>query len=558
MPTPSPIRGNLSSRIYETAQILQWHVLLRIVVSFFILFSTIAFHFSDNLSVFYGLIGANVLMTLLSAFCIGKFYDNNYFIWSQVIWDILFVTTLVYISGGINSLFTFMYILSVINTSILMGSFATVLCAGIYFLGYLSIVIGQQLGYLHPLSLDATAEYVVLNNSDLIFKILLNGAAMIIAAWLASKVAENAKQINSTLRQKQSALEELKALNEHIVQSINVGLLSLTPDGIITFANHSAGRLLAVNVIPYIGQHVTVLFPDLDVSEKFTNLPQELVFEAGEDIRHMSGLSSILTNDDGENIGWIVSFRDITRLKKMEEEVKRADRLAAVGKMAAGIAHEIRNPLASMSGSIQLLSNELDLEPENKQLMQIVLRETDRLNMLITDFLMFARPPQMNPIPLSIGKLLIETVDILQNDPMCNNVVIEKAIPLAPRVVADPDQLRQVFWNLLTNAVQSMPSGGKLTLTSEWTRGGPWEIYEYGALVAISDTGMGMKEEVKDNVFDPFFTAKPKGSGLGLTTAYRIVEKHNGRIWCESEVDVGTTFYVFIPARGAGESEDET
>ena len=541
------ISYGLEGKPYDTAQILLWHVLLRFVVSFFILFTTVAFHFSDNLAVFYALIGTNVLITLLSAFFINRLHDNTYFIWSQVLWDILFVTALIYISGGINSLFTFLYILSVINASILLGARGTIIAALGYLFLYTLLVAGQQVGMIQPLGLDPVEEMEPIRTQDLIFKIVLNGSAMLIAAWLSSKVTDQAKRINRKLLQKQNDLEELKALNEHMVQSISIGLFSLDPEAMITFANQSASRILGVDRKVYIGANIMKLFPDIDLGYESTRLPQEITFGEGERQRFLNIASSILTNDQGENIGWIVSFQDMTELRRMEEEIKRADKLAAVGKLAAGIAHEIRNPLASMSGSIQLLRNELELDPVNQNLMDIVIRETDRLNMLITDFLAFARPSNMDPELVDLSALLSETLGILRNDPMCREgVVIEKNLSESHFVNADSDQLRQLFWNLLTNALQAMPDGGTLRVAAGHTE--PENENGRGVIVSISDTGMGIDEENKENLFDPFFTTKEMGSGLGLTTAYRIIENHQGRIWCESKQGGGTTFFVFLPS----------
>lgn len=546
-PSESEAGLGREGRPYDTAQILQWHVLLRIVVSFFILFSTIAFHFSDNLSTFYGLVGVNVLVTLLSAFFINRLQTNVLFIWFQVIWDILFVTALIYVSGGIRSLFNFMYILSVINSSILLTGRGTLVAALVYFGFYVLIVTGQYLEIIHPLGLETTEGATRPDPRDLIFKIVLNGSAMLIAAWLSTKVSEQAKLINRKLYQKQTDIEELKALNEHIVQSINMGLLSLNPKRRIMFVNQSVGTILEVDPNRYIGVTIDKLFPRIDLGGERSRYPQQITFGEGERQKFLNVSYSVLTDHRDENIGWIISIQDQTAIRRMEEEIKRADKQAAVGKLAAGMAHEIRNPLASMSGSIQLLRNELDLDPVNQHLMDIVVRETDRLNMLITDFLTFAKPLNIEKELVDLRALLSETLGILRNDPVVRNgVVVEEEFNPALFVNADSDQLRQLFWNLLSNALQAMPGGGRLTIAAE---AGDFDVGGgKGVLVQIADTGMGMDEQDRRNIFDPFFTTKEMGSGLGLTTAYRIVENHEGRIWCETKPGAGTTFFVLFPS----------
>lgn len=535
-------------KTYDTAQILNWHVILRIVVSFFIGSTAIYFPFSDNLSIFYALVGANVLVTLLSAVFIARWYDNAYFIYFQVAWDILFVTALIFVSGGVDSLFSFIYILSVINTAILLGKRGTVVCTLIYLFGFVLILSGQHAGMLHPLMLDESLEPSRISLPDLISKIVLNGAAMIIAAWLASKITEQAKQINQKLRQKQTDIEELKALNEHMIQSVAMGLLSLNPDGLITFVNQPAENILGKPAFNYIGKRLNDIFPELELDERESVLPTGITYRTEKRESHLSISSSVLTNDRGQNIGWIVSFQDVTDIRLMEEEIQRNDKLAAVGKMAAGIAHEIRNPLASVSGSIQLLQNELDLDPVNQSLMSIVLRETDRLNALITDFLIFARPGRLEPELVDITSLLNQTLGMLRNDPSCKDgVVIEQNIEQKLFANADSHQLSQLFWNLFKNAIQAMPKGGTILVSAKASNTGELEN-ESGALIEVSDDGEGMDDQILQNMYDPFFTTKEMGTGLGLTTAFRIVENHKGRIWCDTKKGEGTTFRVLIPS----------
>jgi two-component system sensor histidine kinase PilS (NtrC family) len=521
--------------------------LLRIVVSFFILFSTFAFKFSEIVSVLAALIGTNVLVTLLSAFFIARWHDNRYFIWFQVLWDVLFVTSLVYASGGTQSLFTFMYILSVINSSILLSRAGTLICASLYYSGFLIIEIGERLNLWDPADLNGIAVAEVLPLPELVNKILLNGAAIMVAAWLSSKVTDQAKSINSKLRQKQKDLEEVKALNEHMVQSIQIGLLSLSPNETIIFSNQSAGKILNQSPKSYIGKNIHTLFSQIDLKQEQSRFPSDVSYGTGETARHLSLAQSVLTNERDQNIGWIVSFQDVTDIRRMEEDVKRGEKFAAVGKLAAGIAHEIRNPLASMSGSIQLLKTELDLEPVNQHLMNIVIRETDRLNTLITDFLIFARPGKMEIELVDVTALLNETLGILENDPQSRKTVkIERNLHESLFVNADSDQLRQLFWNLFKNAIQAMPNGGSLVVSAM-----PNISFRFngkGALVKVSDTGEGMDEETANNIFDPFYTTKEMGTGLGLTTAYRIVENHQGRIWCESRQGEGTSFFILLPS----------
>jgi two-component system sensor histidine kinase PilS (NtrC family) len=243
----------------------------------------------------------------------------------------------------------------------------------------------------------------------------------------------------------------------------------------------------------------------------------------------------------------------------MEEHMKRVDKMAAVGLLAAGMAHEIRNPLASLSGSIQMLKLELVLDESQKHLMDITLRESERLNALITDFLLFAHPPKTHKMPWEISKLLEETINLLTHSPVFHDGI--HVIRSQPReeikAMIDSDQIKQVFWNLLINAAQAMSNGGDIRIHIEKGRdslGGknvPWIFLSKGkewVRISIADSGQGIPPGEKEKIFEPFFTTKEGGTGLGLSIVHKIIENHNGVIKVESDVGKGSTFTIFLPA----------
>lgn len=223
-------------------------------------------------------------------------------------------------------------------------------------------------------------------------------------------------------------------------------------------------------------------------------------------------------------------------LNAMEENVKRVEKMAAVGEMAAGLAHEIRNPLASLSGAIQLLREESSYHPDSDRLMKIALREANRLSSLLNDFLMFARPKTGNPMPLKVDKALSEILDLFDNDPEIKEKVTLKRV-LVPGIwiAMDPGHLHQVIWNLLMNSVQAVSQNGEISVKMV-----------YGAAnyvnIEISDSGCGMTPETIKSIFDPFYTTKKKGVGLGLSIVHRIIESYNGRIDVASTPGEGTVF----------------
>jgi signal transduction histidine kinase len=255
-------------------------------------------------------------------------------------------------------------------------------------------------------------------------------------------------------------------------------------------------------------------------------------------------------------IGHTLIFQDITRFKEMEEQMKRVDKMAAIGQLAAGMAHEIRNPLTSMSGSIQMLKSELTLDHGGQRLMDIILRESERLNALITDFLLFAQPPKTNKT--SWVTIVDETLELF-----VNSAEYQEAITLVRpnsdhivQVMMDPDQMRQVLWNLLINAAQAMSKGGELRVQVEKRENGhlpanpPWSKPvkpNTWVKISITDSGTGIAPAEKEKIFEPFYTTKDGGTGLGLSIVHKIIENHDGVIKVESEVGKGSTFIIFLP-----------
>jgi two-component system sensor histidine kinase PilS (NtrC family) len=258
---------------------------------------------------------------------------------------------------------------------------------------------------------------------------------------------------------------------------------------------------------------------------------------------------SPLKDSNDREMGNILIFQDLTRLREMEEHLKRADRLAAIGKMAAGIAHEIRNPLASISGSIEILKDEVGNSPQNQQLMGIVLREVNRLNSLIADFLLFARPISPGKEKIHLHRLLEEILQMFTHSPdFTPQIRLETQFHGDLYIQGDPHQIRQVFWNLFINAAQAMPEGGTLRVDLR-RNSSPAPLTEgrlYGE-VAVCDSGTGIGEEEMGKIFDPFFTTKERGTGLGLSIVHSIVESYGGKITVQSKVGQGTTFKILLP-----------
>jgi two-component system sensor histidine kinase PilS (NtrC family) len=247
-------------------------------------------------------------------------------------------------------------------------------------------------------------------------------------------------------------------------------------------------------------------------------------------------------------LGMIIVFQDITHFKKMEEEVSRSERLAAMGRMAAGLAHEIRNPLGSISGSIQILKDALESGngASNEKLMAIILRETDRLSSIIGRFLSYAAPHTKMEPNVGIAALITDSVTLFSNDARYAGLV-RPVLDLDDRVRCDcdPEALKQVFWNLLLNAAQSMPDGGQIRITLKPVPAGASATSQ--CLIKVSDTGCGISEDVLGKIFEPFYTSKEGGTGLGLSLVLKIIESHKGSISVQSKEGKGTVFSIRLP-----------
>jgi two-component system sensor histidine kinase PilS (NtrC family) len=362
---------------------------------------------------------------------------------------------------------------------------------------------------------------------------------------------------------------QLEAFNRNIIQSLDSGLLTIDLNGSINFLNRTAEKILNRNGASLKDTSIYDLFP------KINEVIEEVKKKVPESSPDYQRYETLLTNHDGRKIylgfsispltdpkesliGHTLIFQDITKFKELEEQMKRVDKMAAVGVLAAGMAHEIRNPLASLSGSIQMLKTELTLDDHQQHLMEITLRDSERLNALITDFLLFAQPPQAHKIFYPIGRILEETIELFIHSPSFHDGIriFRPSDQGEIRALVDPDQMKQVFWNLFINAAQSMSNGGEIQVQlgkgnvlgvtnvslSSQLRGKEW------VKISITDSGKGIALEEKEKIFEPFFTTKENGTGLGLSIVHKIIESHKGLIKVQSELGRGSTFTIFLPA----------
>jgi two-component system sensor histidine kinase PilS (NtrC family) len=522
-------------------------------------FISLTNHFYYFISIFY-------LVTIIYALGLRKIKNLRRFALIQMIVDHLFITGLIYFTGGKESFFPITYIFSIIGTSIIFYKRGALFSASLSSFLYGLLLLLELHQWINPLGRPS-----VYDESQIFHTLILYMAAFYIVAFLSSTISEELKKKKKELIQKQEDYNQLETFNRNIIQSLDSGLLTIDLNGKINFCNRTAENILNLNGEGSKDISVYDLFPKINdviqalYKRKAQDVPldyqrYETLFADSEGKKIHLGFSiSPLTNPEGASIGHTLIFQDITKFKEMEEQMKRVDKMAAVGLLAAGMAHEIRNPLASLSGSIQMLKSELVLDESQKHLMDITLRESERLNALITDFLLFAHPPQTHKMRWEISKLLEETIDLLTHSPTFHDGihVIHPTPHEEIKAMIDSDQMKQVFWNLLMNAAQAMSDGGDIRIHIEKGKGSlggkniPWIFLGKGkewVKISIVDSGQGIPPEEKEKIFEPFFTTKEGGTGLGLSIVHRIIENHNGVIKVESDVGKGSTFTILLPA----------
>ena len=466
----------------------------------------------------------------------------------QVIWDLLFVTALLIITGGIGSPFSFLYLLAVVNASVLLTRREALYAASLCGILYGALLDLQFYALLEPLGLSQ-AQAGQYGAGYIFYTIFVNIAAFYLAALLTGYLTERAMISERALEEKAVDYDELARLYSAIVSSISSGLLTLDPQRRIRVFNASAEQLTGITQEVAYGRRLEELLPEfLPVLHRLRVRAEVTLFRESGQPRIIGCSATTLSDREGEEAGLIINFQDVTELKQMEDELKRADRLAAVGELSARIAHEIRNPLASISGSVQLIAQDRAIQGEERQLLDIVVKETERLNHLITDFLAYARPrpPRRTAVPL--GLMIDDLKSLLRTDPRFRRIIINRGFSDDATVLVDVDQWTQVLWNIFVNGAEAMPDGGEITvtcqrLTGEEGKGDGASWVE----VTIADSGTGMSAEELAGIFEPFFSTKRGGSGLGLATVYRIVEGHGGHVRVESAPGGGTRFLIYLP-----------
>jgi two-component system sensor histidine kinase PilS (NtrC family) len=534
---------------------LGWFILLRVVVVSVFIASTVVLDLhtretmaEEALTVLGRLVLATYAFSLISLLVV-KFTARHAraLTYAQIVWDLLLVTTLILVTGGVNSPYAFLYFLSIISASVLLARSEAYYTASLCVILYGAMLDFQYYGRLSSFGLSQLPAQQY-GAGYIFYLIFLYSASFYLTAFLAGSLSERARRSENLLHEKAIDYEELERLNSSIVSTIDSGLLTITSEARIRVFNRYAEALSGITQREAYDRSLCQVFPGLNrfVGELFGVAQGEFEHTGRNGEQMLLSFKSVpLAGKGGETVGAILDMHDLTQMKRMAVELKRADRLAAVGELSARMAHEIRNPLAAISGSVQLVALREWIDDKDKRLLSIILRETDRLDGLLRDFLFYAKPTPPTKVPLHLRRVIAELCALLSRDPRLEGVTVVNSVPEDLVVVFDRDQCKQIFWNLLVNGAEAILREGSIAIEADLQRCGP------GGLdlvrICVTDNGQGMSPADVKRVFEPFFTTKKGGTGLGLATVYRIIETHGGRIMAASEQGRGTTVTLYLP-----------
>ncbi len=538
-PAPDILRGLLVTRVVVVSTLLISALLIQLTFSIWLPLNPIYY------------LAAAAYSTSILALVTLRSVEPGVNAVIQLLGDLAVVTGLVWVSGGPDSGFTFLYLAVVLSGTLLFGRGGGLVTAGLASVFYAVLLQLVHAGSFPPPRTEELPPRVW-TRGQLAGNVVTNVAAFAATALLVAAAAEKLRDARLLAESRKEEVARLQALHSSVLSSMSSGVVTADLSGRITFANPPAGELLQRRPQDLVG---TPLVDTGLISGELLLAPRapgsELLRFEGNRTPLGPGVYfgvtvTPLRDGDGRTTGRILIFQNLTELKKLEGEVRLKEKLAAVGELAAAIAHEIRNPLASISGSVQVLSATAPPGSSERRLMEIVVQESHRLSEILEDFLKYVRPREQAIETVDAAAALRDVVTLLtHSDELTPGHAVDLRLePESVPLRADPGQLRQVFWNLLRNAVAAMPGSGRLSLDAR-VADGAWSV-------TVADEGRGMSSEEQDRLFTPFAHAVPGGTGLGLAIVYRIVEEHGGKISVKSAPGSGTAITLTLPLAGPG------
>jgi two-component system sensor histidine kinase PilS (NtrC family) len=554
--TPPLVAVNATDSLRRS---LAWLCAVRIVIIMLILVSAVLVQSGSGaaaeISFLYRIAIAGFLLSLFHWTTANRLPARTS-AWIQVFGDLALVTLLVYSSGGPDSVFTFFYVVVIGTAGFLLHRLGAVLTASTAAILYGSMVELVTYGALPVPPFAALSEWT---GPRVRYNVAITVVGLFGVAFMVAYLSEKLLLAREELARQQRALSKLQHLYGNVIASLSSGLLTTDSRQRVTFLNAPGGEMLGLEPAAVAGRFLADLdlpFPcDWESIRKRARGREPYRAETEFDrfgVRRVLGYSlRVLEGPEGDE-GTLILFQDLTDVKKLERRVRFNEQLAAVGELAAGIAHEIRNPLASISGSVQVLSNELSVGSTERRLMEIIVSESNRLSGILEEFLRFVRPQERRVADFDVAKTISEVMEIFRlSDEISDSHHIEVDVRPAQYILpGDRDQVRQIVYNVAKNAVRAMTAGGTLTVVGREAADG----YE----IRFTDTGRGMSPDELSRLFTPFSTAFDDGTGLGMAIVRKIVEDHGGTIDAESRPGEGTTVTISLPRASSAREAAET
>lgn len=511
-------------------------------------------YFGDIQTTHYLLIAISYFLTFIYIILFTTWKNLAVQSYIQLIVDTLFVTAIIYATGGIASIFSFLYILTIINASIIVYRKGGMIVASSSSILYGLLLDLHFYGVISPLGSSRmyAADYQA---SSIFYIIVVNIAAFYTVAFLSSYPSEQARKSRAELKEKEDDISKLEALNRWIISSITSGLVTIDGFKKILLFNPAAEKIFEINASDVIGKNINDILPFISpyLDSRSGDINNSVNSGRFTDVHYRTKNNRVLSLrffmsplqiPDTSLMGNILLFQDVTEMKHIEKEMKRVEDLALIGELAAGIAHEIRNPMASISGSIQMLREGIEADEVNGRLMDIILREADRLNHLINDFLKYARPKPVEARKFDLNYVILESIELLKNSGKWNGKLeIRTELDSQSLIVSDPEQIKQVLWNVFLNAVDAISDDGLLYISTETVK----ENNKPDLIkIIVRDSGTGFSEKSLAHLFTPFFTTKEGGSGLGLAIVKRIIDSLKGEIYGRNHPDGGAEIGIIL------------
>lgn len=531
---------------------VEWLMFLRLFVTTLLLAATILFQFRESRNFFvdpaiplYILIGTTFLLSLIYTFSLPMISDLWVFSFVQVMVDVVYATVLIHFTGGAQSVFTLLYAFPIITSGILhfrRGALFTASAASVLF----GLLINLQFyGVIHATDWPWVSPWARQTTDYLLWVLIVHLTFFYLIAIAASSLAEQLQSTRVSLTRRESEYKRLSELHTNIVRSIPSGIITTDGEDRITFVNSAGSALLSIPLSELVSVPLSTVFPcvanGLAAASDFRRTYLTVKDIQGEKLDVELTVSD-LRGTDGSRRGRLVVFQDVTQVRKMEDRVRISEKQAAFVRIAAGMAHEIRNPLASLRGASELLSQRSPGLEHERKLLGIIIRESDRLNSLLGDFLTMVSSSQPKKVRVMLTDLVEEVISLFSTQSRVGDgVTLETLIHKGVEVEGEPARLRQAFWNLFINALEAIPGGGVISIILESDAGSGH------AILKVQDTGNGIPPEIRERLFEPFTTTKEGGTGLGLALVLSVVRAHHGSIETDSAPGLGSLFTVRIP-----------